>query len=185
MLSMEANKIAGAVLLAVFTATSINILVDGIYSPGGDHKPQAAKPADDPGVQEDAAIEEAEPPSLAALIASANAAKGEKTAKRCATCHDFTPGGPNKVGPNLWAILGAGQASREGFVYSSALSDLGGTWTYAEMDAFLADPKAYAPGTRMNFKGIKKPAGRADLIAYLRGLSDSPLPLPSEDETGE
>ena len=176
MLSIEANKFAGAVLLAVFTATSINILVDGIYQPGEGHKPRPVEPSTTTEVDE--AVEEAEPVPLAVLLASADPEKGKKAVKRCAACHDFTPGGPDKVGPNLWAVLGAEQAARDGFAYSPALSGLGGTWTYEAMDAFLTNPKAYAPGTKMAFKGLKKPASRADLIAYLRELSDSPMPLP-------
>ncbi len=178
MLSIEANKVAGAVLLAVFTATSINILVDGIYQPGGGHKVRPTEEPSSATMEADEATEEAEPVSLAVLLASADPDKGKKAVKRCAACHDFTPGGPNKVGPNLWAILGAEQAARDGFAYSPALTDLGGTWTFEALDAFLANPKGYAPGTKMAFKGMKKPASRADLIAYLRELSDSPVPLP-------
>lgn len=115
---------------------------------------------------------------IAALLASADPANGEKIAKRCVACHSFDKGGPNKVGPNLWGIVGAPQAHSPDFKYSDALAGLGGTWTYQDLDAYIASPKDYAPGNKMAFAGLKKPKERADLIAWLRTLSDQPLPLP-------
>jgi cytochrome c len=116
---------------------------------------------------------------IAALLASADVANGEKIAKRCSACHTFDNGGANKVGPNLWNIVGDHQGEgRNGYAFSPALSGLGGTWDYAALDTYLTSPKAYAPGTKMTFAGLKKPEDRADLIAWLRTLSDSPQPLP-------
>ena len=88
--------------------------------------------------------------------------------------------GPNKVGPNLWGIVGDKIAARGGFNYSSALEGLGGEWGYDELDAFLTKPKTFAPGTKMTFAGLKKPADRANILAFLRMLSESPVPLPGE-----
>jgi cytochrome c len=116
---------------------------------------------------------------LAALLAAADPAQGQTVAKKCAACHNFEKGGPNKVGPNLWDIVGAKHAHKEDYAYSEVIKGMADKeWTYGELDAFLAAPKAYAPGTRMTFVGIKKPEDRAALIAYLRSLSDSPKPLP-------
>ena len=116
---------------------------------------------------------------LAALLAAADPAQGQTVAKKCAACHNFEKGGPNKVGPNLWDIVGAKHAHKEDYSYSDAIKGMADKeWTYAELDAFLTAPKAYAPGTKMTFVGIKKPEDRAALIAYLRSLSDSPKPLP-------
>ncbi len=116
---------------------------------------------------------------LAALLAAADPAQGQTVAKKCAACHNFEKGGPNKVGPNLWDIVGAKHAHKEDYSYSDAIKGMAGKeWTYAELDAFLTAPKAYAPGTKMTFVGIKKPEDRAALLAYLRSLSDSPKPLP-------
>ena len=87
-------------------------------------------------------------------------------------------GGRNTVGPNLWEVVGRAKAGGGGFRYSSALKRLGGAWTYADLDGFLTKPKAFAPGTKMSLSGLKKASDRADLIAYLRSLSEQPKPLP-------
>jgi cytochrome c len=116
--------------------------------------------------------------SLPDLLKAADAAAGEKIVSKCKACHDFTKGGPNKIGPNLWDIVGAKQAHLDNFSYSDAVKGLGGQWTYENLDKFLTAPKAYAPGTKMAFPGLKKPEDRAALLAYLRTLSDSPKPLP-------
>ena len=118
---------------------------------------------------------------LAVLLAGADPQSGQKVAKKCAACHDLSQGGKHKVGPNLWDIVGSARASREGFSYSGTLSGLGGAWTYRELDAFLTSPKAYAPGNKMTFPGLKKPAQRADLLAFLRTLSENPQPLPAPE----
>ena len=67
----------------------------------------------------------------------------------------------------------------EGFNYSAALKGKQGPWTYDELNEWLHKPSAYAPGTRMAFAGINSDKQRADVIAYLRTLSDNPEPLPS------
>lgn len=118
-----------------------------------------------------------------AMLASADAARGEKVAKACAACHTFTQGGANGVGPNLYNVIGGPKDHVAGFAYSGALLNQGGnTWTYAEMNKFLWKPKVYAPGTKMSFIGLKKPEDRAAVIAYLRSLSASPKALPSDAE---
>src|SRR5262249_51737706 len=120
----------------------------------------------------------AAPASLPDLLKKADPAAGEKVATKCKACHDFTKGGPNKVGPNLWDIVDAKQAHLDNFNYSEAVKHLGGQWTYENLDKFLMSPKDYAPGTKMTFPGLKSPDDRAAVIAYLHSLSDSPKPLP-------
>jgi cytochrome c len=115
---------------------------------------------------------------IAALLASADQQAGAKVSKKCAACHSFDNGGPNKVGPNLWDIVGKAVAGGEGYKYSGALADMGGDWSYESLDGFLAKPKDFAPGTKMSFAGLKSAEDRANLIAYLRSLSDNPKPLP-------
>ncbi|MGH6930149.1 MAG: c-type cytochrome, partial [Dongiaceae bacterium] len=116
---------------------------------------------------------------IADLLKAADPAAGAKVAAKCKACHGFDKGGPNKVGPNLWDIVGAKQAHLgDAFKYSDALKGLGGEWTYDALDKYLTAPKEYAPGTKMVFPGLKKPEDRAAVIAYLRSLSDSPKPLP-------
>ncbi len=120
----------------------------------------------------------AEPLDLAALLAAADPASGEKAYSKCRSCHTIDEGGPNRVGPNLYNVVGAAKAHLSGFNYSSALAGLGGTWTYENLDAFLADPRGYAPGTKMSFAGIRSAEERAALILYLRQNTASPPPLP-------
>ena len=119
-------------------------------------------------------------PSVSALtlLASANADGGKKAFKKCKSCHSTAKGGKNKVGPNLWGVVGKAKASAAGFKYSGALKGLGGNWTFQDLDAFLTKPKAFAKGTKMTFAGVKKPADRAALLIFLRSLSYSPQPLP-------
>lgn len=121
-----------------------------------------------------------EPPAdFNTLLASANPAAGEKIFNKCKACHNADQGGPNKVGPNLWGVVGRPIAHHEGFNYSSALSEKSGeTWTYDHLNTFLTSPKAWAPGTKMTFAGLSKVEDRADVIAYLRTRADTPQPLP-------
>lgn len=121
----------------------------------------------------------APPEPIGPLLATASAARGEIAAKPCLSCHTFDRGGPHRVGPNLYGAVGAAKAARTGFAYSNALRKAAGRWTPQEMNAFLANPRAAIPGTVMVFAGVASAAQRADIIAYLNGLSDAPKPLDS------
>lgn len=123
------------------------------------------------------------PEPILALLAGADVAKGEAVSKACAACHDFTKGGANKVGPNLYNIINNHHAHAEGFAYSEAMVAVKDqTWGYQEMNAFLWSPQKHIKGTKMTFAGLKKPADRANIIAWLRTVSDTPAPLPTEAE---
>jgi cytochrome c len=118
--------------------------------------------------------------SLGTLLASADATKGQAVFKACAACHDPSNGGPNKVGPNLWGIVGRNHGIHEGFTYSEAMAALKDKpWTYEALNAFLTSPKTAVPGTKMAYGGLKKDTDRANLLAYLATLSDSPVPFPA------
>ena len=116
--------------------------------------------------------------TVLALLAAADAGDGKKAFRKCKACHTADKGGAHKVGPNLWDVVGRAKAGAQGYRFSGVLAGLGGAWSFADLDAFLAKPKAFAPGTKMSFSGVKKAAERAAVIAYLRSLSDSPKPLP-------
>ena len=112
-------------------------------------------------------------------LASADPAKGEQVFKKCAACHNADKGGANQLGPNLWGTMGKPHGHVPGFAYSDALKGVPGSWDWKSMDAWLANPKKYAPGTKMTFAGLGNPEDRANVIAFLNSRSDSPLPLPA------
>ncbi|WP_242140327.1 MULTISPECIES: c-type cytochrome [unclassified Sphingomonas] len=107
-------------------------------------------------------------PSVAALARVASAAAGARLFTRCSACHSIGRGAPDLGGPNLYGVMGQeiGQNSPR-FAYTAALQAVGGRWTRARMDAWLANPRRFAPGTAMGFAGLADPLDRADVIAYL------------------
>ena len=178
----ELTKLFGAVVGAVLLLVVINEISKVLVHPTAPTKTAIAIE----GVEEEAeattaAAKSTEPSvSLAALLATADPAEGEKSAKKCKACHSFDKGGKNKVGPALYGIVGQSKASGTAFNYSTAMKEMGGEWNYEDLDSFLADPKGMLPGTKMAFKGIEKPTERANLIAYMLTKHDSPPALPAE-----
>jgi len=116
---------------------------------------------------------------ILAMLSGANIEAGQKVAKKCSACHGFESGGANKVGPNLYDIIGREQAKAE-FAYSKAFLAMSGQWSYEELNKFLYKPKEYVKGTRMNYAGLTKTNDRANLIAWLRTKSNKPVPLPGQ-----
>ena len=183
--SFEINKILGAVLATCLGLLSLNIAANAVFAP---HKP--AKPGYEIAVTEQpaagggpAAPAVADEP-LPKRLASADAGRGENSAKNCASCHTFDKGGRNTVGPNLWGVVGRAKAAVAGFNYSAAMKAKGGNWTPEELDQYLQNPKAMVPGTNMNFAGIPRGSERADLITFLNGKSDNPAQLPKAADAG-
>jgi cytochrome c len=133
-----------------------------------------------PAAGGDAPIAAAAEP-LPVRLAKADIGKGQATAKACQACHSVEKDGANKVGPALWNVVERPKASHEGFAYSEALlGRKAENWGYDQLDQFLAGPKAYVPGTKMNYAGIKDPQNRADVLAYLQSLADAPKPFPAQ-----
>jgi cytochrome c len=160
---------------------ALNIASGAIFAP---HKPEkpgfAIAVQEDHGGKEEAKKEPEKP--IGVRLASASVEKGQAAIKPCQACHTFEKGGPNRVGPNLYDIVGHERGTgRGGFNFSAAMKAKGGKWTYEELDKFLHNPRGYIPGTNMSFAGISRDTQRADVIAYLRTLSDSPQPLPAAD----
>lgn len=116
--------------------------------------------------------------SLAERLAAADPEAGKKVWRKCKACHTIKKDGKKRIGPNLWNIVGANVAAREGFKYSKAMVAFGGQWTYERLDAYLTKPRKVVKGGKMSFVGLKKPKDRANVIAFMRMMADEPLPLP-------
>jgi len=182
------TKLAGAALVIAWITVAAVLVSWTLYRPGSIDTP--AYPLLDTQIVDERPVAPAAPEAMPdaaaataaggidALLAKADPAAGGKEAKKCAACHSFDKGGRHKVGPNLWDVVGRKIGIAEGYKFSGALAGHGGTWGYEQLDAFLASPKAFAAGTKMSFAGLPDAADRADVIAYLRGLSDNPQPLP-------
>jgi cytochrome c len=176
--SFETNKIVASVLVALMVAMVSGLLADILVRPM-----LLAKPAYVIAVPEKAeasaagaaGAEPAGPEPIGPLMASASADAGKEIAAKCAMCHTFEKGGPNRVGPNLFGVVDEpiGQG-RDGYSFSDGLKSKGGNWTVAELDQWLWKPTSFAKGTKMTFVGLPKAHDRADIVAYLNSLSDKP-----------
>ncbi len=177
--SLETNKLLAAILTAGIVASGSGVLSRIIYSPQQLEEPvyvvalpepTDAPPAEEPGVE-----------PIAVRLAVASVEEGQAAARPCVACHSFERDGPHQVGPHLWDTVGRDIGGEPGFNYSNALLELEGIWDYEALDGFLADPRGFAPGTRMAFAGVRNPDDRADIILYLHSLSDDPQPLPEPE----
>lgn len=178
--TLEINKIVGAILMTALVATVISFL-GNVLVPEGGHGPVAHAPTAGETAPTAAPKPEKELP-LGNLLAAASAEKGEKIAKsRCSSCHTFDKGGANKVGPNLHGVIGRAKGSHEGFAYSAGVKEKGGVWTYEDVFAYLHKPSAFIKGSKMAFQ-LAGAEDRANVILYLRTLSDNPPPLPKPEE---
>ena len=175
--SFELNKILGAILGTCLITLALNIGAGAIFAPAKPAKPGYVIAVKTEGAAEKKEAAPKEVP-LPVRLAKASVDKGKATAKQCQACHTFEKGGPNRVGPNLWNVVGEVRGEGRGFNFSKAMKGKGGKWTYEELDKFLTDPRGYINGTAMTFAGIKNDQQRADVIAYLHTLSDNPVPLP-------
>jgi cytochrome c len=182
LMSFEANKIAGAILAAMMLAMISGIIANILVRPAPLSKPAyeiAGAPAEEaaaPG----AAAAPAGPEPIAPLMASASADAGKTKTTQCAACHTFDKGGPNRIGPNLYGVVGSPIAEgRGGFAFSTALQTKGKgqTWTLDNLNAWLFKPQEFAKGTKMTFVGLPKAQDRANVVAYLNSMSDKPLSM--------
>ena len=175
--SFELNKVLGAILGTCLFLVAMHIASGAVFTPEAPAKPgyvievKAEQPA------QGAAAAPAEVP-IEQMLASASPQQGQNDAKVCLTCHNFGKGQGNKVGPDLYGVVGRQVASEAGFNYSPQLKAAGGTWTFEALNKWIDNPRADVPGTMMTFGGIASEKQRANIIAYLNSNSDSPQPLP-------
>ncbi|TCR60858.1 cytochrome c family protein [Bosea sp. BK604] len=177
-MNIELNKIAGAGLSTLLVVMALNMVAGIVFAPHKPAVPGFDLPSEEPAAAAGAAAPVEDEP-IAVRLAKADPARGEKAVGACKACHTFDKGGANKVGPHLFGVYGRNEGSVDGFGYSAAMKGRNDkVWEADGLDHFLKGPKAYVPGTAMAFAGISKADTRADVIAYLNTLSDSPKPLP-------
>ena len=175
------NKIAGAVLGTLILVLVINFATEALF--------EVEKPEKEAyhveGVVETASTGGAttpaeEPiPDWGTVLPKADVTAGKEIASRCLQCHDISKGGPNKIGPELWNVIGRPRATETGFSYSSAMSGEHNPWTYDKLFKFVHAPQVAVPGTKMSFAGLRSAEDRINLIAYLRSNADSPAAIPA------
>lgn len=138
--------------------------------------PEAAQPAPEPAAApapEPEPEPQPEPVSTVSAPADGDAEAGKSTFRRkCMSCHTVDKGGKNRTGPNLWGIVGRDRAAAENFRYSNTMKLLGGTWSETEIGSFIAGPRTFLPDTKMTFAGLKDATDRANVLAYLKTLTD-------------
>ena len=163
---METNKILAAVLVAGIVA-----MLSGFIAKKLTETEPLKKNAYTIEVTGEAATTAAAAPakveSIKDLLPKADVAQGEKVSKICAACHVFAKGGGNRIGPNLFGVVGRARATAPDFAYSDAMKAKGGSWSEDSLNEFLWNPQAFVPGTKMTFIGLKKPEDRAAIIKWL------------------
>lgn len=177
--SFELNKMAGAVLLCLLVVMGLKTVSEDVYKV---HEPEKMGYDVSDLVTEPAAGGEKAAPQkeedLGTLLAAANPDKGERIFRRCVSCHTIEKGGDNKIGPNLYDIVGNHTAHKKDFDYSDAVKNAGKQWTYANLNHWITNPAEFIPGTKMAFAGLKKADQRADLLAFLAKNSPDAPPFP-------
>lgn len=181
-MSFEANKIIGAILASMILAMVSGMIANILVRPKSlETAAYAVAGGEETASASSAASAPAGPEPLAPLLASADIDAGKEKVKLCITCHSFDKGGPNRIGPNLYNVVGEEIAhERGGFPFSEVLKAKGGKWTVEALNTWLWKPQTFARGTKMTFIGLPKAQDRVNVIAYLNSLSDSPKPLAAQ-----
>ena len=179
--SFEWNKIIGAVLGTAIFIFVVRLGAETLYEPEMPAKPGyvvegvAEATASGPAAAPVAEVI----PDWGTVLPAADVAAGKTVSGRCEQCHDLAKGGPNKIGPNLYAVVDRARATHPGFDYSGAMKGKPGNWTYEELFKYLKSPAAFIPGNKMSFAGLPREQDRINLIAYLRSDADAPAAIPA------
>ena len=171
------NKVSAAVIGGTLFIMGVSILSEAFFP---EHHGEELAYSTEIVTAASGPVEEVAGPSLAMLMASADPDKGKRAFAACKSCHSIDKGGKNGTGPNLYGVLGRAVGGADGFKYSSAVADHGGSWSFELFDHWLASPKVAIPGNKMSYAGMRKAPKRADLMAYLNTLSDAPMDLPMD-----
>jgi cytochrome c len=162
--TMTMTKVLGAACGSLLVFLLGGWAADALYSTGGHGEAEQAYTIDTGAAETSETVADA--PSFEVVYASADAAAGEKVFAKCKACHKVD--GSDGVGPHLNGVVDRAKASVAGFGFSDVLHGMSAeAWTPENLDAFLHNPKGYAPGTKMSFGGLPKPTDRANLIAWL------------------
>ncbi len=153
-----AGSLCGALLIFLLGQWAAQELYDV-----GSHGEQAYVIETDDGSAEEEEVVEV---SFEEIYASADASKGERLFRQCSACHKLERGA-NGTGPYLYGVVDREKGVADGFGYSDTLAGMDGSWTPANLNGFIANPREYAPGTSMAYRGLSDPEDRANLIAYL------------------
>ena len=176
--AFEVNKTVGAALAALLVIFGSKTMLDILYKEHKPAKPGWALPITEVATATKAPAAPFDVAKVIELLPKASPESGQDSFKKCLQCHTADKGGRNLTGPNLYGIVGRARATQAGFPYSEAMKTHPGDWSFQELAKYLHDPKADIPGNKMAFVGVKDNAELADLLVYLRKLSDNPPPLP-------
>lgn len=170
---MEWNKIIAAILVGLLLFMGVTIMSESLF----EGEEEVLLGAGEEAASETEEVMVAAGPTFNDLLVQAAASPSDRSFNKCKACHTTSQGGANRIGPNLFEVVGSTPGSRD-YSYSSSMASMGGVWSYDALNAFLESPANAVPGTKMTFAGIRTVEERAAIIAYLRAQSGSPLELP-------
>ncbi len=180
--SFEINKIIASILLTALIIIGIGKLADILFYTEkpkvSAYKVEGLGEVNDSKENLTKTAKVVEAVDIKALLAMGDLAHGEKVFKKCSACHMIAADGKNKIGPNLWGVIGRTAGAIDDYKYSKAMKAYAKEWTFGEMNSYLIKPQAYIKGTKMAFAGLRKEKDRASVILYMNSKSSSPKVLP-------